>query len=257
MFDAATTPTPSHRATPAAWQRPPGGESHRKPAPWQEHVMASEIVPPAVWHWLAAALDELDYGIVLLFDGMNVAHINDAARVELDENHPLQLLGRELRPKLARDVAPLHEAINSAALRGMRRLLTLGKDDQRASVSVIPLEAADAGPRAVLIVLGKRAVCESLSVQGFAKGYGLTGAETRVLIALCNGVPPAQIAIQIGVAVSTIRSQIGSLRLKTGAESIRALVGQVAVLPPVKGALRKNGAARSMTSLLSMRMTAA
>lgn len=219
--------------------------------------MASEIVPPAVWHWLAAALDELDYGIVLLFDGMRVVHINDAARVELDDAHPLMLLDRELRPKLARDVASLHDAVSAAAMRGMRRLLTLGKDDQRASVSVIPLEAADAGPRAVLVVLGKRAVCESLSVQGFAKGYGLTGAETRVLIALCNGVPPAQVAVQLGVAISTIRSQIGSLRLKTGAESIRALVGQVAVLPPVKGALRKNGAARGIGSFLSLRMTAA
>ncbi len=219
--------------------------------------MASESVPPAVWHWLAAALDELDYGIVLLFEGMRVVHINDAARVELDEAHPLMLLDRELRPKLARDVAPLHDAVSAAALRGMRRLLTLGKDDQRASVSVIPLEAADAGPRAVLVVLGKRAVCESLSVQGFAKGYGLTGAETRVLIALCNGVPPAQVALQLGVAISTVRSQIGSLRLKTGAESIRALVGQVAVLPPVKGALRKNGATRAMTSFLSMRIAAA
>lgn len=203
--------------------------------------MASKSVPPAVWHWLAAALDELDYGIVLLFDGLNVVHINDAARVELDDAHPLQLLGGELRPKLARDVAPLHEAVTSAATRGLRRLLTLGKDTHRASVSVIPLEAADAGPRAVLLVLGKRAVCESLSVQGFARGYGLTGAETRVLIGLCNGVAPAQIAIQLGVAVSTVRSQIGSLRLKTGAESIRALVQQVAVLPPVMGALRKNG----------------
>ena len=213
-------------------------------------LMASESVPPAVWQWLAAALDELDYGIVLLFDGMNVVHINDAARVELDEEHPLQLLGTELRPKLARDVAPLHDAVTAAALRGMRRLVTLGKDAQRASISVIPLEAADAGPRAVLVVLGKRAVCESLSVQGFARGYGLTGAETRVLVALCNGVPPAQIAVQLGVAVSTIRSQIGSMRIKTGAESIRALVRQVAVLPPVKGTLRNNGAARPSAFLI-------
>ena len=220
-------------------------------------VMASEIVPPTVWHWLAAALDELDYGIVLLFDGMNVVHINDAARVELDEDHPLQLLGSELRPKLARDVAPLHDAVTAASQRGMRRLLTLGKDAQRASVSVIPLEAADAGPRAVLVVLGKRAVCESLSVQGFARGYGLTAAETRVLVALCNGVPPAQIAAQLGVAVSTVRSQIGSLRLKTGAESIRALVSQVAVLPPVKGALRKNGAARSPAADFALRWSMA
>jgi DNA-binding CsgD family transcriptional regulator len=215
---------------------------------------ASESVPQAAWHWLAAALDELDYGIVLLFDGTHVVHINDAARVELDDAHPLQLLGNELRAKLARDVAPLHEAVSDASLRGMRRLLTLGKDAGRASVSVIPLEAADAGPRAVLVVLGKRTMCETLSVQGFARSYGLTSAETRVLVALCNGIPPAQAARELGVAISTVRSQIGSMRQKTGAESIRALVRQVAVLPPVKGTLRHNGSARGWFPELRMAM---
>lgn len=204
-----------------------------KPAP-----LAGESVPPIVWHWLTAALDELDYGIVLLFDGASVVHINHAARVELDEDHPLQLLGKQLRAREARDVVPLHEALTQAAGRGLRRLLILGDGPRRSSVSIIPLDAADVGPRAVLVVLGKRAVSESLSIHGFAKNYRLTRAETRVLEALCSGLPPSQAAQQLGVAISTVRSQIGSIRGKTGAESIRALVRQVAVLPPVKGVLR-------------------
>jgi len=89
-------------------------------------------------------------------------------------------------------------------------------------------------------------------VQGFARGYGLTAAETRVLVALCNGVPPAQAAVELGVAISTIRSQIGSMRQKTGAESIRALVRQVAILPPVKGTLRHNGAPRAWFPMLRL-----
>jgi DNA-binding CsgD family transcriptional regulator len=239
---ASTHRVPFHPVSAIAFAGPRGEAS------------ASESVPTAAWHWLAAALDELDYGIVLLFDGTHVVHINDAARVELDDKHPLQLLGNELRARLARDVAALHEAVTDASLRGLRRLLTLGKDAERASVSVVPLEAADAGPRAVLVVLGKRTVCESLSVQGFARSYGLTAAETRVLVALCNGIPPAQAAVEIGVAISTIRSQIGSMRQKTGAESIRALVRQVAVLPPVKGALRHNGAQRGWFPMLRLAM---
>ena len=195
---------------------------------------------PPIWQWLAGALDELDYGIVVLFEGTSIVHINDAAQVELDELHPLQRVGNDLRARLARDVAPLHEAVTAAASRGMRRLLTLGEEAHRTSVSVVPLESADDGPRAVLIVLGKREVCESLSVQGFARSHKLTGAEVRVLRELCSGVPPAQIAVLLGVAISTVRSQIGSMRAKTGAESIRALVRQVAVLPPVKGVLRRH-----------------
>jgi DNA-binding CsgD family transcriptional regulator len=222
--------------------------------PRHRETTASESLPQATWHWLAAALDELDYGIVLLFDGTHVVHINDAARVELDDRHPLQLQGNELHARLARDVAPLHDAVSDASLRGLRRLLTIGKDAERASISVVPLEAADSGPRAVLVVLGKRSMCESLSVQGFARSYGLTAAETRVLVALCNGVPPAQAANELGVAISTVRSQIGSMRQKTGAESIRALVRQVAVLPPVKGALRHNGAEKRWLPTLRMAM---
>jgi DNA-binding CsgD family transcriptional regulator len=232
MFATARNQTASHRAHPAVVQAPG--------ANWRTPATVSDSLPQSVSHWLAAALDELDYGIVLLFDGTHVVHINDAARVELDDRHPLQLLGNELRAKLARDVAPLHEAVSDASLRGMRRLLTVGKDAERASVSVIPLGAADAGPRAVLVVLGKSSVCETLSVHGFARSYGLTSAETRVLVALCNGIPPARAAEELGVAISTIRSQIGSMRQKTGALSIRELVRQVAKLPPVKGALRSS-----------------
>jgi hypothetical protein len=40
------------------------------------------------------------------------------------------------------------------------------------------------------------------------------------------------------VGLSTIRTQIGSIRLKTGASSIRALVRQVALLPPLVSALQ-------------------
>ena len=189
-------------------------------------------------HWLAAALDELDYGMVLLLDGLRILHINDVARAELDDCHPLQIEDGELRARAARDIAPLQEAVGAAAGRGFRRLLTLGTELQRASISVVPLEATGDAPRAVLVVLGKRSVCESLSVQGFARTHGLTGAETRVLIELCNGAPPAEVASAFGVAISTVRSQIGSMRQKTGSASIRALVRQVAVLPPVKGALR-------------------
>jgi DNA-binding CsgD family transcriptional regulator len=102
----------------------------------------------------------------------------------------------------------------------------------------------------VLVVLSKHSVCESLSIQGFARSYRLTSAETRVLVELCNGVPPIQVAEKLGVAISTVRSQIGSIRQKTGALSIRALVRQVAVLPPVKGTLRLNGSRLSLPSFV-------
>ena len=190
-------------------------------------------------HWLAATLDEIDYGMLLLADASQVIHVNHAARAELDSAHPLQLFGGELRARRAPDVLPLAEALQAAAQRGLRKLLTLGEGAQKVSVSVVPLSTPDEpGAAVTLLMLGKRQVCEVLSVQGYARSHGLTSAETRVLAALCRGTPPTEIAADVGVAISTVRTQIGNIRLKTGAQSIRALVQQVAVLPPLMGVLR-------------------
>lgn len=196
--------------------------------------------------WLTRILDEIDYGMLLASTDAQVAYMNHAARVELDELHPLQLLGRTLRARLPVDVAPLYDAL-AAAQRGLRKLVTLGEGLHRVSVSVVPLPAPGSDALAArpltLLVLGKRQLCGPLAVQGFARSVGLTPAETRVLELLCAGVRPTDIAGQVGVAVSTVRTQIGSVRAKTGAASIRDLVRQVAVLPPLVGALRSAPAA--------------
>lgn len=195
--------------------------------------------------WMMRMLDEIDYGMLLVTADAQVSYLNHAAQLELDGQHPLQLMGSTLRAHRAQDVAPLYDAL-AAAQRGLRRLVTLGEGTQRVSVSVVPLPPAGGAPeaRVTLLVLGKRQVCEQLSVQGYARSVGLTPAETRVLEQLCAGARPGEVAASAGVAVSTVRTQIGSIRAKTGAGSIRELVRQVAVLPPLVGALRGNGAAR-------------
>lgn len=193
---------------------------------------------PTPPHWFARMLDEIDYGMLLVADDRTVLHANHVARTELDSEHPLQLLGAELRVRDPQDVAPLREALAGARERGLRRLLTLGQDAQRVSVAVVPLPAAADDEPLTLLVFGKRRMCEALTVHWFAREHGLTPAEGRVLAALCEGRLPAQIAVAQGVAISTVRSQIGAIRAKTGAASIRALVRQVAVLPPLVGALR-------------------
>lgn len=233
MFDLL--PEVACRAEPAA---PAFADSSAASAHYAgpERRLGAQRLP----HWIAATFDEIDYGVLLLSDATHVVHVNHAARAELDRQHPLQLLGRELRARHSQDVAPLHEALRAAGLRGLRKLLTLGEGGQRVSVSVVPLvpNGGDGVEPMTLVMLGKRRVCEELSVQGFARSHGLTTAETRVLVALCEGTPPGEAALQLGVAISTLRTQIGNIRLKTGAESIRDLVRQVAVLPPLRGVLR-------------------
>ena len=220
-------------------------------------------------HCMTRMLDEIDYGMVLVSADAQVVYLNHAARLELDGEHPLQLLGSALRAQRPQDVAPLHDALASAQ-RGLRKLVMLGAGAHRVSISVVPLpggslHAQTAGggqggqsahsahstqgahtlhphhddPRpTTLLVLGKRQVCEQLSVQGYARNMRLTPAETRVLELLCTGVRPTQIARQQNVEVSTVRTQLGAIRNKTGADGINDLVRQVAVLPPLLTVLR-------------------
>jgi DNA-binding CsgD family transcriptional regulator len=195
-------------------------------------------------NWLAATLDEIDYGLLLLDGDGRVAHVNHAAWAELDSAHPLQLSGRVLQARCPQDAAPLGDALAAARQRGLRRLISLGTGSRRINLSVVPLPSPD-DTGATLLMLGKRKVCEALSVDGFARCHGLTAAETRVLVELCQGTPPGEIASALGVAVSTVRTQIGNVRVKTGAPSIRALVRQVAVLPPLMSVLRGSASAFS------------
>jgi DNA-binding CsgD family transcriptional regulator len=193
----------------------------------------------AMTPWLTLMLDEIDYGMLLLADELQVLHLNHVARTELDEQHPLQMLGRQLRARHPHDVGPLRVAIEDAVTKQRRRLITLGAPHaKQVSAAVIPL-APQGGQALTLVIFGKGRGCQALSMQWYARGHGLTLAETHVLQALCAGASPADIARQSGVAISTVRTHIGSIRNKTRTESIRALLQQVAALPPMVSVLRE------------------
>jgi DNA-binding CsgD family transcriptional regulator len=188
---------------------------------------------------MAQMLDALDYGMLLLDQQVSVSPVNKAAQRALDAWHPLQLQGQQLLARDACDAKPLREALLGATQRGLRRLLQLGDARQRVSVAVVPLPAIGADDQSgAALLLGRRQVCEELTVDCFARSHGLTMAETAVIKALCVDLTPQQIACRQGVGLATIRTQIGSIRQKTGAGSIRALVQQVALLPPLVSVLQ-------------------
>ena len=192
---------------------------------------------PWLGNMFAQMLDEIDFGMLLLDDELEVVHINQVARCQLDAQHPLQLRGAALRARQPADGAIWAGALKGATQHGLRRLLSLGAGSQAVNVAVVPLSApAQGGGAAILVVLGKRAVCGELGVQWFARNQSLTQAETRVLSALCAGYEPREIAKDHGLTLHTIRTQIGSLRAKTGALSIRDLIRHVSMLPPLVSA---------------------
>lgn len=201
---------------------------------------------------LAQLLDTLDHGLLLLADTDRVQHMNRAARHDLDDRHPLQLSGARLTARDPADASALHAALHAAAQRGLRRLLTLGTGAATACLAVVPLPPLSAEDRGgVAVLLGRRQVGEPLTVDWYARSHGLTLAETAVLKGLCADRTPQQIAEAQGVGLATVRTQIGAIRHKTGQRSIRALVRQVAVLPPLVGALQGVALAAAAGPLLS------
>jgi DNA-binding CsgD family transcriptional regulator len=165
-----------------------------------------------------------------------VTYANQAARDAMDDSHPLQMLGRDLRARNPHDAAVLRQALANALHRRVQTLLTLGRQDteggEAMSVSVVPLAGPGEMP-AALIIFSQRGVCDGLSTDAFARHHHLTTAETRVLKMLCTGCRPADIAAAHGVRVSTVRTQVGSIRAKVGTNDIGGIVRRVARLPPL------------------------
>lgn len=112
-----------------------------------------------------------------------------------------------------------------------------GPGRQRVSIAVLPLHP-DRPLQApnVALVFSRSSVCDPVMLCFFARTHGLTPSEEQVLAVLCQGHSAPQTAVQLGVAVSTVRSHVRSMCVKTHANGVRALVSQVAVLPPIGAA---------------------
>lgn len=187
---------------------------------------------------VANAFDEIDYGLLLLTPSGIVLLANRAARQACAGAAPLRIDGARLTAASATDNDALARALREAA-GGRRTLLRLGTPQAPVSAAALPLRMAPPATPGVppgdaaLLLLGKQALCGTLSMEFFARAHGLTATEVRVLRALCQGERPSAIARRCGVALSTVRTHVSSIRSKTDTPSIRDLVRLVAMLPPI------------------------
>jgi DNA-binding CsgD family transcriptional regulator len=195
--------------------------------------------------FLLRLLDEIDYGLVVVSATGKVQHANHLARHELARG---TLLTVEADRSVVGSCAEITEQLTIAiqgGLRGKRRLLYLSHGDDTLPVAVIPLSPAfDHLATSVLLVMARQHLGDNLALQMFAREHGLTPTEESVLRALCDGREVDEIAHEHGVAESTVRTQVRSLRDKTGTNGIRQLVQRVLGLPPVVPALRANAGFR-------------
>jgi DNA-binding CsgD family transcriptional regulator len=183
---------------------------------------------------LALVLDQIDYGVLLVAASGAVVYANRTARAELRGPHVLDVSNGRVRLAQAKPTETLYDAIRAASLHGLRRLVSLADGERSISIAVVPLlKRQENSVAPILLLFGKQSVCEKLSLHWYGVGHGLTPTERAVLEGLLEGLEPSEIARSHGVLISTVRTQIASLRLKTGTGSIGALLQQLARLPPV------------------------
>lgn len=180
---------------------------------------------------LICILDAIDYGVLLLDAQARVYHANLAARRSCSSGQGLVLVDDHVRPHDPHDGRAFHVALQECA-RGRRRLLAATGEHSMQDLALIPLAGVQTGP-SILLLMGRHDPCQPLSTDFFARTHRLTTAESTVLRYLCNGQRPGDVARLGGVSISTVRTQINSIRAKTATASIGELVRRVMALPPI------------------------
>lgn len=182
---------------------------------------------------LSLLVDALAHGVVVVGERNQIIHANQAARIELNRSRVLGKVGDELQATTPADSKTLQSALVKAGA-GKRSLINVTGGGLSLMLAVVPLKHELGGWKSRTAIFFSRAeVCESGMFGFFARSYGLTQTEEQVLAILCRGLSTPEIAVQMKVAVSTVRSHVRSLCAKTSSSGVRELVNRVAVLPPV------------------------
>ena len=204
----------------------------------RQRAMNGSATPPDLMSQLPLELfDEIEFGLIVCDGDGQLRFANQAASRELACANVL--LRNDGRLRQASGVSgDLGAALRLAAQRARRSLVRLDRGGDRLMVSVLPFGQARTGGQHVLVMMGRRQPCSELGLEMLAASYGLTLAERRVLGALVRESSPREIATQNAVALSTVRTQIQSIRIKLGARNIEGLLLRAAEVPPVASALR-------------------
>jgi len=182
---------------------------------------------------LACLVDELAHGVLVVSAQGKLLHVNQAARRELDRGVVLGAERGELKVLMPPDAKAFQTAL-SKAIAGKRGLIRLAGEGADFTLALVPLQRQMGVPcDRIALVLSRVGVSESGVFGAFARNHGLTHTEEQVLVLLCRCLSTPEIAVQMKVAVSTVRSHVRSLCAKTASSGVRELVNRVAILPPI------------------------
>jgi len=206
----------------------------------QEPECAPRLPEAALAALFSRALDEIDHGLLLLDLNGRILHANHPAQRELATQRTLRMgQGGLLCASSGTAQARIRLALHDAE-RDCRSIVELEHPEESLSLAFVPLASGRSGGAvdAVLVMCNRRSGVQPLTLQMYARSRGLTPTEQSVLAQLCAGKAAEEIAERQGICLSTVRTHIKNMRLKTGATSIRDIVHRVTRMPQIVSTLR-------------------
>ena len=198
---------------------------------------AAAFRPPTV---LVPALvrmaDALAWPLLLVDEQGALHHANDSGRAVLSAGQPLRLDAQHrLQP-----ASPSYRADFCLALLSARRgqiceLRWPGRPGGQAA-TLRPLAPLPGGSTLLLLELKPDFHAKQAprpDVAGYAQARGLSSAQQQLLQALAEGRRVVQMADDLHLPPSTVRSRLVALRRKTGHAGIGELLRTLWALPPV------------------------
>ena len=187
-----------------------------------------------------AAFELIKYAMVLLDKEARVVLINSEARSILEQDRSFSWKDSRLVPKRQEEAAKLRgliamataTATSRATPGGAMSIFRAGMKPLQIIVSPLRSEGASVLPRAVVAVfLNDPERSRAIPTELLRTLFGLTPAEARLALCLLDGKSLSDSAELNCVSRETVKSQISSIFLKTGARRQSELVSLLAHLP--------------------------
>lgn len=192
---------------------------------------------------LAATLDSISAGIVVVADQGRILHANSAAREMLSEHQPISSVNGMLS---IRDTAAREELIHAIEL-AQADEATIGangigvplRDPGSAVAHVLPLARGElrtrlAAQAAAAVFITQPARPPPRDIGAIAANFGLTSAEARMLDQLAAGASLAEVARALDISANTAKTHLSRIFSKTGVSRQADLISLVdTMMPPV------------------------
>jgi DNA-binding CsgD family transcriptional regulator len=183
---------------------------------------------------LEEAIDMVSTGIIFLRANASIVHMNRAAAKIIAENDGLIATHNRLASERPSESGQLQDLIAQAkdisAGKGLRPAGAMAISRRlRQPLQVLITPVRNPGLHGASVVHAMAFVIDpSLQVRPAAEVlrtlFGLTPAECRIALLLCQGHTPPSIADLVGISANTLKSQLASVYRKTGTSRQSQLV---------------------------------